>query len=70
MYFVENPDCIEPADEKAFSIAEFKDLNAGAGVAYNGTYKTCTFSFPFETIREENLRNKLMQSVLNFFLKK
>lgn len=70
IYYIEYPDFIEPADSLAFKICRFNGSNAGAGVAYRGNYKICAFSFPFETIKEEESRNKLMTSVLNFFFYK
>lgn len=65
--FVESVDAIEPVGAHAFTICRYKGTNQSAGVAYRGKYKSVVFGFPFETIRSERERNKLMQSVLQFF---
>jgi len=66
-YFVGSPDAIEPTGEGSFTICRFSENNLSAGVAYSGIYKTCAFGFPFETVRCEKERAKLMDSVLQFF---
>ena len=71
IYFIEKPDFIAPADAKAFKICRINGTtDAGVGVAYAGKYKTCVFSIPFETIKDEESRNKLMNTVLHFFFSK
>jgi len=38
-----------------------------AGVAFDaGNYRVATFGFPFETIKDETVRNELMKAVLEF----
>jgi hypothetical protein len=66
-YVVESPDGIVPADEKAFTVFRYSENNISAGVAYEGTYKTCVFGFPFEAIRTTNERDELMKAILTFF---
>ena len=66
-YYVESPDAIEPAGEGSFTICRYAENNSSAAVAYSGAYKTCCFGFPFETIKSEKNRAKLMESVLSFF---
>jgi len=70
MYFVEKPEVIEPANNQAINICRYEGSDLCAGVVYQGYYKTCTFGFPFETIKEEDSRNKLMRNVLRFFFSK
>lgn len=67
-YFVEAPDVILPADKKAIKIAEYQENGNSAGIAYKEKYGICAFGFPFETITSEEEQNKLMKSVLNFFM--
>lgn len=64
--FVESVDAIDPVGEGAFTICRYKGTNLSAGVAYSGKYKSCSFGFPFEVIKSEKERNRLMNSVLNF----
>ncbi|MDO9633581.1 MAG: xanthan lyase [Paludibacter sp.] len=67
MYAAEAPDIIEPIHKDAFVICQYEGSNHGAGVAYSGAYKVCSFGFPFETIKDEESRDKLMSTVLKFF---
>lgn len=67
MYAVEDPDLLVPVDEKAFIICRYEGNDYAAGVAYAGKYKTCTFGFPFETIKDEESRDRIMSAVLHFF---
>jgi len=66
-YFVESPDAIEPVGEGSFTICRYAENSLSAAVAYAGTYKTCAFGFPFETLQSEKDRAKLMESILLFF---
>ena len=66
-YAVEKPDAILPTDRRAQIILRYMDNSLGAGIAYHGDYKTVVWGFPFETIREKDARNTLMQNILNFF---
>ena len=69
-YYVESPDAIEPAGEGGFTICRYAENNLSAAVAFSGSYKICTFGFPFETIQSEKDRSNLMESVLSFFSSK
>jgi hypothetical protein len=69
MYSVDSPDAIEPAGESSHTIFRYSENNLSAGVAYSGDYKTCILGFPFETIKDESLRNELMQNLLEFMSK-
>jgi hypothetical protein len=63
----DDTDAIEPAGDGAVTICRYAGTNLSAGVAYSGNYKVCSFGFPFETIQSEKERNRLMESVLDFF---
>ena len=66
-YYVEAPDIITPNSKFAYQICKFEENNQGAGIVYDGNYRICALGFPFETIRDDHDRNKLMKYVLNFF---
>ena len=66
-YYVEAPDIITPNGKFAYQICKFEENNQGAGIVYDGDYRICALGFPFETIRDDHDRNKLMKYVLNFF---
>ena len=70
MYYVEKPGILVPTDEKAFEYCHYEGSDLCAGVAFKGKYRTCTFGFPFETIKEEDSRNKIMRNVLKFLFSK
>ena len=55
-YVVENPDAIEPADERAFTIFRYSENNLSAGVLYRGEqYNTCVLGF-LEALRGQDAR--------------
>ena len=66
-YYVEAPDIILPNDEYATQICEYVINKQGAGMVYDGNYRICALGFPFETIRQEHDREKLMNYILDFF---
>ena len=44
--------------------------NGGAAVAYKGSYRTFSMSFPFEIITSSEKRSQIMASIMNFLLEK
>ncbi len=68
-YVVESPDSFYPADDKnGATIMRYSENNLISGIAGdNGSYQTVVIGFPFETITDQNQRNELMKSTLNFF---
>ncbi|MCD8183384.1 MAG: xanthan lyase [Bacteroides sp.] len=66
-YVVEAPDAIEPATKEAYTVMRYSENNLSAGVAYEGTYKTCVLGFPFESLRTASERESLMNAILTFF---
>lgn len=44
--------------------------NGGAAVAYEGSYRTFSMSFPFEIITSAEKRSQIMASIMNFLLEK
>jgi hypothetical protein len=67
-YAVESPDAVEPVGEGSHTVFRYSENNLSAGVAYSGDYKTCILGFPFETIKDESLRYRLMDDLLRFML--
>lgn len=65
-YHLERPDFLQAIDNESFVIGRFGSSAYAAGVAYSGSYKTCSLSVPFETIKQEEARNRLMKSILSF----
>ena len=66
-YYIEAPDAIEPIDKNGYTICRYNENNLSAGIVYNtGNNKICALGFPFETIKEESERNKLMKSILEY----
>ncbi|MFV0392672.1 MAG: xanthan lyase [Paludibacteraceae bacterium] len=66
-YVVESPDAIEPASEGACTILRYSENNLSAGIAYKGDYKTCVLGFPFESLKSDFERVRMMKMVLDFF---
>jgi len=66
-YKVEAPDALEPHGEGAITAFRYSENNTSAGVAFSGSYKTIVLGFPFETITNVNVRNKMMNQILTFF---
>jgi hypothetical protein len=67
IYSVEAPDAIEPADRYAKVIMRYAEDNISAAVAYQGDYKVVVFGFPFECIRGEEAKLKVMSAIFKFF---
>jgi len=67
-YYVESPNAIDPVGDGAFTFCRYTENSLSAAVAFSGAYKVCALGFPFEIIENEKDRNKLMGSILDFFL--
>lgn len=64
------PDVIHPVGNKAFTAFAYGG-GQSAGVAYQGkTYRTLSIGFPFECIRDEQVRHKAMKAILSFLIRK
>lgn len=68
VYGVELPDSLKPEkDSGAETVMRYEDAKFSAGIAYRGAdYRLVVFGFPFETITSEEIRHKVMKSVLEF----
>jgi hypothetical protein len=66
-YAVESPDAIEPAGRDACTLMRYSENNLSAAVAYRGDYRTCVMGFPFEAIKTDGERDRLMAAILTFF---
>lgn len=59
-YSIESVDGVLPADKLAHTILRYPENNIGAGIVYEGKYRTCLLSFPFEALQTPSERNRLM----------
>ncbi len=66
IYTVEGADALEPADSTAVTLVRYSENNMSAGVALLGESRVVALGFPFETIREEEGRDRIMQRILMF----
>lgn len=66
-YSIESVDGVLPADKLAHTILRYPENNIGAGIVYEGKYRTCSLGFPFEALQTPSERNRLMESILRFF---
>ncbi len=71
-YAVESPDSFYPFDaKKACTMMRYDENNLIGGIAADmGAYRTVVIGFPFETIRDDADRYRLMDQILEFFNKK
>lgn len=69
-YVVESPDAIEPASKDGYTVMRYTENNLSAGVAYAGPYKTYIMGVPFEAIKGDTNRDKLMSYILDFLINK
>ena len=74
IYRVESPDGIAPAKvktvqgESSGSFLRYRDTRISAGTWLdNGTYRSIAIGFPIETVTDQEARNTLMKTVLDFF---
>ena len=66
-YSIESVDGVLPADKLAHTILRYPENNIGAGIVYEGQYRSCSLGFPFEALQTPSERNRLMESILRFF---
>lgn len=68
-YAATHPEMLQPVDD-AICTMQYTS-GASAAVAYPGkNYRTFTMGFPFECIKEEAIRNQLMNGILAYLLKR
>lgn len=65
-YSIESVDGILPADSKAHTILRYPENNIGAGIVYEGDYRTCLLGFPIESLATSQERELLMGAILRF----
>ena len=67
-YAATQSDLLMPTNIAAFPAMVYAD-GTSAAVAYQGKdYRTFTMGFPFECIRDDKMRNKIMYGILRFLL--
>ncbi len=64
-YAVEAPDALEPADRTAFAVLHYTETGRPAAIA-SAEGRTFVMGFPFEALRSEWERDRLMRDVLRF----
>ncbi len=70
VYGAEAPDAIVPADKFSVTAFRYTENNTSAGVIHRGKNRTLVLGFPFETIKSETDRNRLMKQTLEFLINK
>ncbi len=72
-YVVESPDAIVPADSCAYTAFRYPENNMSAGIVYGGNgkdnWRTVVLAFPFESVKSEAIRDKMMEQILRFLTK-
>lgn len=72
-YVVESPDAIVPADPCAYTAFRYTESNLPAGVVFGGNatdkWRTVVLGFPFESIKDEAARLRLMSQAMGFLMK-
>lgn len=61
---IESPDAISPTDMRAVTFMKYAQNGLGAGIFYNGGYKSCVLGFPIEAVSDDEKRNDLMRGLL------
>lgn len=69
LYTVEGADALEPVDSTAITLFRYSENNMSAGVAYRGDYGVVSMGFPFETITDQEMRDRIMKQTINYLLK-
>jgi hypothetical protein len=68
LYTVEGADALEPADSTAITLMRYMENNMSAAVAYRGDYGVVSMGFPFETLVDQQMRDALMERIINYLL--
>ena len=69
IYAVEAAEIVSPIGEGAHSILLY-DTDTSAAIAYAGGHRAIVVGFPFETITNDNERNRMMAKSLDYLLSK
>lgn len=62
------PDALRPADREAFAVMRYAGNGRMAGIA-SDEGRTFVLGFPFEALRDEQQRDRLMRDVLHFLIR-
>jgi hypothetical protein len=66
IYNAEAPDALKPVNGGQ-TLLRYTENYFSAATGYNGYYSVVALGFPFETIKDERDRNKIMKAVINYF---
>lgn len=66
IYNAEAPDALKPVNGGQ-TLLRYTENYFSAATGYNGDYSVVALGFPFETIKDERDRNKIMKAVISYF---
>ncbi|MDR2841402.1 MAG: N-acetylmuramoyl-L-alanine amidase [Paludibacter sp.] len=69
-YHAATSDAITAIGLNAQSFCYYADTGLSAGIIYAGQHKVCALAIPFEVIKSDRSRNRLMRDILKFFEEK
>lgn len=69
-YVVESPDAIDPACPEAYTAFRYPENGMSAGIVFGGNatdnWRTCVLAFPFEAVKDEGVRDTMMERILKY----
>ena len=65
IYKVESPDGLSPSDKAGCTLYRYSENGLSAGVYYTGDSPMIVLGFPFETIGENNVKQEILDLLLN-----
>jgi hypothetical protein len=66
IYNAEAPDALKPVEESQ-TILRYSENYYSAATAYKDKYSVVAFGFPFETVKDDDVRNTIMKAILSYF---
>ncbi len=66
IYNAEAPDALEPVNGSRI-LLRYNENYYSAATGYKGNYSVVAFGFPFETIKDDLDKNRIMKAILNYF---
>lgn len=68
IYSVESPEVVGASDKACVTALQYANTQEAAAVAYKGDYNTFVMGFPYETIKDEAERQRLMSDILTWIM--
>ncbi len=69
LYTVEGADALEPADSLGITLIRYTENNMSAAVGFREEFGIVALGFPFETIRNQSARDRIMRKTIVYLLK-